>query len=393
MMLSVLAFILLLATLPGTLELLLLTLPAWLGGRREPHTQSPSALMQVRLAVVIPAHNEERGLPVTVRSLLAAELAPDPADLHVVADNCVDGTAAVARELGCTVLERRDEVKRGKGYALNYAFEYLDDKGYDAYLIVDADTTVNTGFFRAFRQLFAGGGSAGQCVYRVGNATVNRRTRLMNIAFLAFNYLRPLSRHRLGLSVGILGNGFGLSAETVRAVPYNSFSIVEDLEYHTRLIRAGKRVEFVEEVTVWSDMPATAEDAKSQRERWEGGRFRMIAEQVPALLRDVVLQRRMGLVEPLFELLLLPLAFHALLVLALLAVARGAVAAYALFAMAVIVLHVVTAMRVGRADAEDWRALLTAPFYVLWKLVNLGGILKTAGRGAAWRRTNRSHGG
>ncbi|MGF1548341.1 MAG: glycosyltransferase family 2 protein [Thiotrichales bacterium] len=386
-MLFLLAIALTLATLPGTLELLLLTLPTWFGSGNQATARRGSG--PSRLAIVIPAHNEEAGLPLTVTSLLACDDPLPASDLVVIADNCSDATAEVARKHGCTVLERADSERRGKGYALDFAFKFLADKGYDGYVIVDADTSVEPNFLSAFRALFARGGDAGQCVYRVGNAAVNVRTRLMNIAFLAFNYLRPLARHRLGLSAGILGNGFALSARTVHEVPYDSFSIVEDLEYHTRLIRAGKRVEFLVETAVWSDMPATSGDAKSQRERWEGGRFRMIVEQVPALLREIVHQRRFGLIEPLFELLLLPLAYHVLMVVGLLLVARGPFAPYAWFALVLIIAHIVTAMLVGKAGREDWKALFSAPFYVFWKLVNLTGILKTAGRGASWKRTSR----
>ncbi len=386
-MLLLLAIALTLATLPGTLELLLLTLPTWFGSSGSAGARRGAST--ARLAVVIPAHNEETGLPLTVASLLACDDPPPTADLVVIADNCTDATARVARELGCYVLERSDRERRGKGYALDFAFKYLSDKGYDGYVIVDADTSVERNFLNAFRALFTRGGDAAQCIYRVGNASVNLRTRLMNIAFLAFNYLRPLARHRLGLSAGILGNGFALSATTVREVPYDSFSIVEDLEYHTRLIRAGKRVEFLPETAVWSDMPATSGDAQSQRERWEGGRFRMIVDQVPVLAREIFNQRRLGLIEPLFELLLLPLAYHVLLVVALLLVARGAFAPYAWFAIGMVVAHIVTAMIVGKAGRDDWKALISAPFYVFWKVIKLGGILKTAGRGASWKRTSR----
>src|SRR6185369_8853223 len=123
---------------------------------------------------------------------------------------------------------------------------------------------------------------------------------------------------RWGLSVGILGNGFALTGETLRAVPYDARSVVEDLEYHLRLVRAGSRVRFAATTSVWGEMPAGGSGVTTQRARWEGGRFRMIAEQAPALFREV-LAGRLTLLEPLLELLLLPLALHvALLLLVLL---------------------------------------------------------------------------
>ena len=378
-----------LVTLPGTIELALVTFPGLAGVRKRlPDVASGD----VRLAIVIPAHNEEEGLPITLASLKACDRPLPDADLHVIADNCSDATAKIAREAGCTVLERHDLSQRGKGYALNWAFARIEPKGYDAVVIVDADTRVDPNFLDVWRRLIASGADAGQAVYRVGNPEANFRTRLMHIAFLAFNFLRPLSRQNLGFSAGILGNGFGLSMKTVREIPYDSFSIVEDLEYHTRLVRAGKKVEFLPWTAVWSDMPETAEAAQTQRERWEGGRLRMTLEQTPKLAAGV-LSGRWRLLEPLLELLLLPLSYHLLLLLLLVFV--GAIGAggfftwYALASLGLVAVHVIVAMIVGKASAADWKALASAPFYILWKIANIAGIVKTAGKGADWNRTER----
>ncbi len=382
----IIGLILFLVTLPGTLELALVTFPGLLGVRRR---RPPADTRNIRLTVVIPAHNEETGLPITLDSLKACNNPLPDEDLHVIADNCTDATADVARRAGCTVLERHDLSQRGKGYALNWAFAQIQEKGYDALVVVDADTRVDANFLDAWRNLIAKGADAGQAVYRVGNPEANFRTRLMHIAFLAFNYLRPLSRQNLGFSAGILGNGFGLSIKTVKEIPYDSFSIVEDLEYHTRLVRAGKKVEFLPDTAVWSDMPVTAEAAQTQRERWEGGRLRMTLEQTPKLLAGV-LSGRWRLIEPLLELLLLPLSYHLLLLVILLIVGMGGFFTwYAAAALALVVLHVIVAMIVGRASAEDWKALASAPFYILWKVANIAGIVKTAGKGADWNRTER----
>jgi len=375
---------LLILILPGTIEVLLLTLASLFPSRNfsgDPKT--------IKLAVVIPAHNEEKGLPQTLKSLLDCSEPLARGDLIVIADNCSDGTAQVAERFGVRLIERFDEKLRGKGYALNTAFSQLIKEDYDGFIVVDADTIVDKNFIDAYRRFFASGESAGQAVYRVKNASVNLRTRLMNIAFLAFNLLRPKGRHNLGLSCGILGNGFALSKATLEAIPYDSFSVVEDLEHHLRLIRAGYKVRYLHNTTVWSDMPSNSKEAKSQRERWEGGRFRMVRELVPQLLKDIIKHGRLGMIEPLLELLLLPLGFHVVLVLILLLIGTGALKIVALLALLVIVLHVIAAMILGKAGWQDWRALLAAPFYILWKLANLGGILRTARKNADWKRTSR----
>ena len=380
---------LLLVTIPGTVELALITFGALLPKRREPAVLSVAS--DVRLAVIIPAYNEELGLPATLRSLRACDDPPASSDVVVVADNCADRTADVARSFGCSVLERIDPARRGKGYALNHAFHHLAQRGYAAYLIVDADTVVERNFLNEFRALFARGAAAGQCVDKVADPGANIHTRLMNIAFLAFNFLRPLARHRLGLSAGIFGNGFGLSSHTVAEIPYDCVSLTEDLEYHVKLVRAGKIVEFLPGTSVSAKMSTTASGAKLQRERWEGGRFRIMTEQAPRLALNVFVRGRLRLLEPLLDLLLLPLAYHLVLLALLLILATGPLLLYACVAFLLVMVHVGQAMVIGQADASDWKALAAAPIYVIRKFVNLGGILKSARKTTSWRRTPRSN--
>ena len=185
-------------------------------------------------------------------------------------------------------------------------------KPFDAFVVVDADSEVSSNFLTAIAVRFEGGADAAQCRYIVRNSGDSIRTRLMNVALFGFNVLRPRGRDRLGLSAGIYGNGFALSAATLRAVPYTAASVVEDLEYHLALIRARRRVQFIDTAAVYGDMPVAGTGVKTQRARWEGGRLRMMVEKVPGLARDV-LRGRFRSVEPALDLLLLPLAFHVVL--------------------------------------------------------------------------------
>jgi hypothetical protein len=373
-----------LCTLPGTLELGLLTAAALRSPR--PRRGDPAACR--RLAVVVPAHDEEAGVAACVRSLLACEPPPNGARVVVVADNCRDGTAARAREAGAEVLEREDPSRRGKGHALRWAFAHvLADPAVEAVLVVDADTRAAPSFLRAAAAAFAGGADGIQCRYLLGNPEASRRTRLMNVATLAFNVVRPRGRERLGLSVGILGNGFGLHRRVLEAVPYTACSVVEDLEYHLMMVRHGFAVRFVEETAVWADAPATEERARSQRLRWEGGRFRMIREHAPGLARDVLRGERASL-EPLGELLLLPLATHVGILAITLAVPFPPTQLYAAAALGVVAAHVGTALKLG-GTREDLRALASVPGYVLRKATLLPALLRASRQDQPWVRTAR----
>jgi cellulose synthase/poly-beta-1,6-N-acetylglucosamine synthase-like glycosyltransferase len=376
-----------LVTLPGTVELLFLTLGGILPASRP--RRPPNPQKDQRLAIVIPAHNEEAGIAACVRNLRQCDARSGSYSVVVVADNCSDGTVVQAQQAGATVLIRDDESRRGKGYALDYAFTALGDVGYDLFIVVDADSSVTPNLVQEYLAAFAAGADALQCRYKVRNVEDSARTRWMNVALMAFNVLRPRGRDRCGVSAGILGNGFALSRQTLERVPYTAVSLVEDLEYHLRLVRAGLRVRFVDSVTVYGEMPIGGQGVATQRTRWEGGRFRMIFEFAPGLMREVA-GGKLRLLEPLLELLLLPLAFHVGLLLLALTTPQPWVRLYAVGSLLLVVDHLLAAVVVGGGSWRDAGALLTAPLYVIWKLRMLPVLLRNAGQGAAWVRTERN---
>jgi cellulose synthase/poly-beta-1,6-N-acetylglucosamine synthase-like glycosyltransferase len=374
------------ATLPGTVELLLLSIASLLPARPE---GEPARAAGWRAAVVVPAHNEEANIASCVRSLLAADRGDMQVDVYVVADNCTDGTARAASEAGAFVLSRTNHEERGKGYALHFAFTTLQPLGYDGVLVVDADTIVAANFIVAAGGALRDGADAIQVRYLVRNLNEGVRTRLMGLALRAWNVLRPLGRERLGLSVGLLGNGFGLRSETLRVVPYLASSVVEDLEYHLALVQSGYRVKFVNETAVFGEVPVRSEGVRSQRSRWEGGRFRMIHLMGPKLLRGV-LRGQLIFLEPLFELLLLPLAFHVTLLAIAVLTPLPLVRDLGLAGMAVVLLHLTAAILVGGGSWRDAGTLAIAPLYVLWKLMLIPSLLRNARVDQTWVRTKRN---
>lgn len=362
------------------MELLVLSLAAAL-----PVRQAPRGSAAQRLFAVIPAHNEERLIAQCVRSIL--DNSPAAVEVVVVAHNCTDATAAIAEAAGATVLVLNGE--GGKGAALNHAFGYARDAGADAALIIDADSIVAPNLTTAVMARLAGGARALQCRYQVANVNATTRTRLMALAFLGMNILRPRGRDRLGLSCGIFGNGFALSMSTLARVPYAANSVVEDLEYHLHLIRAGIRVEFVDEATVFGEMPETKQGATTQRARWEGGRMLMRRQWRGPLLVQV-LQGRWRMLEPLLDLLALPLASEVMLLIAAVILPLGWSRTYGLVGLAAAVLYMLVAAFLGPEPAATLRALAAAPGYMAWKLMMIPKTRAASRQNAAWVRTKRN---
>ena len=382
----------LLATMPGTLELLMATISP----DRKADPVGGAQTENFRLAVVVPAHNEAALIGRCVRSVAAAIAAARRASecrIVVVADNCTDSTAARATKAGARVLVRHNKSLRGKGYALRYAFDQLQAEGFDGFLVVDADSVVSLNLIGEVARHLETGSPAIQCRYRVLNCDATLRTRLMDVAFLAFNVLRPKGRSGWGLSCGILGNGFGLRSQTLENIPYDASSIVEDLEYHLRLVAAGERVDFIDDAIVFGEIPADSGAAKVQRSRWEGGRLRMVREWVPGMVAWVI-RGDWRMTEPLLDLLTFPLAYHLVLLMVAVFALPDSLRPWAATSLLIVAIYVLRACLLGGHPLKTAAALTAAPLYVLWKLTTLGAVFSASRRGANWIRSGReSEGG
>lgn len=373
------------ATLPVAIELALLTAAFFLPNRRPRATSSPAA--GAALAVVVPAHNEEILIARAIDSLQAS--AGRQAHVVVVAHNCSDQTASRAREAGAEVLVYDDSAARGKGFALRKGFEHVFSQGADAALVIDADSVVSANLIPSVRQAFERGASAVQCRYEMASAGERVRTRLAALALRGFNYIRPRGRSRIGLSSGILGNGFAISKQAFLSTPYRALSVVEDLEYHIHLVLAGQRVEFLEDASVLAHFPVSKAGEASQRSRWEGGRLGAARRWLLPLGKQV-LSGRLRLLEPLIDLANLPLAFAVCLLLFALALPMAWLRIYCAAALTVVILHVITAAWAGEDFLEELLLLFASPAYILWKLRLLPSLIRGSGATAAWVRTERA---
>jgi cellulose synthase/poly-beta-1,6-N-acetylglucosamine synthase-like glycosyltransferase len=350
-----------------------------------------------RFHVVVPAHDEAAGIAETVRSLLAIDYPRELFEVVVVADNCTDDTAERARQAGATVLERVDRARRGKGYALAHAFERSIAQGdVDAVVVIDADTVVSPNLLRAFDARLQHGAKAVQADYAVRNPEAGWRTQLMAIAFGMFHVVRSAGRESLGASCGLRGNGMCFATDLLEEVPHDAFSIVEDLEYGIRLGERGHRVHYAGEAHVYGEMVSSEKASRSQRERWEGGRWQMAKLHALPLLRRAWRERSLLLADLGADLLVPPLSTLAV------ATATGLAASVALSIVtlrpnaamilfgasgAFLLVYVARGWHVSGTGLRGLASLARAPFYVAWKAT-----LKARKKGEEqkeWVRTTR----
>ena len=345
--------------------------------------------------IVVPSHNEERVIAQTVQSLLAIDWPAHRRRILVVADNCKDGTAAVARAAGAEVLERFSETERGKGYALAFGFQNSAQAGLaEAVVVVDADTLVTPNLLKAFAARLHLGAHAMQAHYGVSNPFAAWRTTLMAIALGMFHRVRGRGREALRTSAGLRGNGMCFTHELLKKVPHDAFSVVEDLEYGLRLGRAGFRVWYVDEADVRGEMVTSEAASRSQRVRWESGRKAMVRQQAPKFLVDGLKTGNRVLVDLAMDLLVPPLSYVALGSVAVWVAGValwwfggvGATWAVGSFCVLSVGLYVARGWAVSETGFKGLTALASAPFYIVWKVALMR---KQTNAPKEWVRTTR----
>jgi len=243
-----------------------------------------------RFAIVIPAHNEELFLPRLLASSRNQDYPEELFDTIVVADNCTDSTAEVARHQGATVLERADGGNRGKGYAIQWALETIDLDKYDAVLIVDADCIISTNALKHLdgaiqeKQVV-------QCYNGVANPDDSWFTRLLDVSRVINNEIYHPARQRLGLSSQLTGTGMCFATRILRKYGWDAFTVGEDWEYYAKLIQNGEVIGFDSNARVYHEESSSLKQATSQRMRWSSGRFAVVWRYGFRLLSVGVVQR------------------------------------------------------------------------------------------------------
>jgi len=288
------------------------------------------------------------------------------------------------------VLVYNDPDAKGKGFALRHGFEHALREGTDAVMVVDADSIVSTNTVAAVLNAFSAGARVVQCRYEMESTTDRSSTRLAALAFRGFNVVRPRGRERLGFSAGILGNGFAIVRPVLEAVPYDAFSVVEDLEYHLHLVMAGERVRYLDEVVISADFPESRAGESVQRSRWEGGRL-LTARTWAFPLMGKILGGRPRLFEPLCDLTGLPLAFGVFALLLAACIPLTWLRWYVAASLGVVLAHVLTAAWAGPDFLKTLQLLALSPVYILRKLLMIPGVLRGSSAKAAWVRTERNN--
>lgn len=348
-----------------------------------------------RLAVLIPAHDEAA---VIGRTLENAKRQLAPGDrLLVVADNCSDETAAIARAAGADVVERTDDQLRGKGYALDFGVRELSSDPPEIVVLLDADVTLRLGAIDALARQAEHTRSPAQGLYLLREApAADGRDLVSHLAFVVRNLVRPLGLARLGGPCPLFGAGMAFPWDIIRDAPLATGNIVEDMALGLDLAAAGRAPLLCPDASIDGTLPKSPDAASSQRRRWEHGHLRTIITHVPRTFLMGLIKFRPRAMMLALDLLVPPLSFHVMLVVlasivfaiigALRHISLAPAATLACSAVALVFFLLLAWARFSPTGLAI-KPLLSVPGYVLKKLPMYFAFF---GRGEKqWKRTDR----
>jgi len=229
--------------------------------------------LTTRFAVVIAAHNERLVIGNTIDSINNIDYPLELLDIYVVADNCSDNTADIARQKGAIVFERFDNLKKGKGYALTWLFEKLwaTNVKYDAVCLLDADNLVDKAYFKQMNKSLHMGHKVIQGYLGCKNPEDSWISGCYSITYWLNNRLFQLARYQIGLSCGIGGTGFVVRADLLKEIGWDSHCLTEDLEFQLKIVERSMKVAWNHDAIFYDEKPITLKQSFKQRTRWMQG--------------------------------------------------------------------------------------------------------------------------
>ena len=359
-----------------------------------PARKAKSAETTPRSTILMPAHNEE-----AVIGEILEQLQPhlsDQIDLLVIADNCSDATAEIARSKGATVLERFHDTDRGKGFALDYGMTHLSQNPPEIVVMMDADCTVEAGGIEKIARTAKATNRPVQAVYLQKTPdNPGGKDYISAFAFLVKNLVRPKGLYNLGQPALLTGSGMAFPWEIIRNAPLASGNIVEDMQLGYDLALAGHSPLLAPDVTVWGELPQQRTAATTQRTRWEHGHIQTLISQCPRLIKGAVTNLRFDLLALALDLFIPPLALLVLLwlvgvgvtaMVGLLGVGWLPVTILGIAGLMLMVAIGISWVGFGR-NTIPLTKLLSIPLYIVWKVPLYLKFLVQ--RQTAWVRTER----
>jgi len=377
--------------------LLLLAMAASGRPAEAPISQTP----RHRFAITVPAHDEETVIGQTVQRLLALDYPKELFSVHVVADHCSDDTAKIALAAGAVVHERQEGPRSGKGAALSWLFQrILMDESWDAVVIFDADTRVDSKFLNVVDSRLIRGDVVIQGQHVISNPQSGWFPALTWAMFLIDNRFQNYGRSKLGWSAKHMGDSICFKAAVLREIGWGE-GLTEDYQLRQRLLLMGLRIAYEPAAIGYGEAPQTWSQARAQRARWLRGTRDASRQFARQLLVEGIRRRDMAMLDGALQaylpsystLTLLTISIFAAHVLVnLLAdpVFPGRLVVAWGFVAGLLFLYPLLGLAQERAPSRAYLAILSGPVFLVWRTW-LAVTARRRSRKLTWVRT--AHGG
>lgn len=329
-----------------------------------------------RMAILIPAHDEEKVIAPLLESLKAQHYPAPFVTCFVVADNCRDATAEVARAHGAEVFERAAHGASSKGQALAWLWLQLAERShhFDAVVLLDADNLADPGFLAALDAQLGRGVPVVQGVRHSKNPDHSPASALDSLAEALNHQVVASGRHFWGLSGLLSGSGVAFRREVFERLVNRTSTHVEDCEWQLRLMREGTEIRWAPDAVIYDEKISDFDAMASQRTRWLQGKFGLAASQLFPLLWGAVRRQGRSLDAVCYLLAILPRSV--LLVGLLAAGVMGALwpegfLPWSVWAIALLgfVAYIAAGLSLSKANGRMIAALLYSPFFIRHLLV------------------------
>lgn len=250
-----------------------------------------------KFAVMIAARNESAVISDLLGSIKMQNYPQELIDIYVIADNCTDDTAAIARNAGATVFTRFNSEQVGKGYALDYGLKSIwkefPGKGYEAYFVFDADNVLDVNYFREMNATSDGGAKASTSYRNSKNFDSNWISAGYGIWFLREAKFLNQARLTLNTSCAVSGTGFFIAADILEnAGGWKWHLLTEDIEFSASSITDGVRIAYCPTAVLYDEQPTTFRDSWNQRFRWAKGFYQVFWHYAGGLFKGIFKNER-----------------------------------------------------------------------------------------------------